>query len=143
MSGRTKGYKVTPETDMTGFGMAKVLNWRTVDYDGTNWRVKTFQLEAVSYPCKKCGSEYIWLSPQRTGVYRVCLGCKTTSGPITLDPPAILISDKEVTPEEAYEVYVQHGLHKLRAMVPKILLDQLIGRRARITRKPKKDVPTF
>ena len=139
-----KGFKIKPETDMKGFGMRKTLNWQQVLEKGNKWFVVTYQFEAGKFPCSNCKtSDYVWLSPQRTGIYRICLGCQTTSGPVSLDN-GVPLEDREVTPEEAYQVFVKRKLHKIVGMVPKSLMDAIQLRRSRVS-KPikKKDVETF
>lgn len=141
---RKAGYKPTPETDMSGHGFRKILNWQQVLGRGDKWFLITYQFEATKFPCHKCKtSDYIWLSPQRTGVYVVCIGCQTTTGPISLET-GVIIDDKQVSPEQAYQVFVKRGLHKIDGGVPKLLINQLRTRRGGIRRKTtRKDVETY
>jgi len=145
MSSKDKAaFDIQPDTDMTGFGMRKVLNWRQVVQRGDKWAIVTYQFEANKFPCHACRtSDFTWLSPQRTGIYKVCLGCQTTTGPVSLEE-GLILSDNPATPEKAYDVYVTHGVHRLKGMVPKLLVDQVQRRRSRVgTKARKKGVETF
>lgn len=140
---RVKGYNIEADTDMTGHGFRKELNWRQIFKDPKGkWHLITYHFEVASFSCPNCKtSDWSWLAPQRTGVYKTCLGCHKTTGPVSLEFGE-LVEDKVVEPEVVFDVYKARGLKP-----PKDLQDEIMARRSRIRKRRlrgrDKSVETF
>lgn len=130
---RTKGYDLQPEDDMTGHGWSKELVWRDIKLREGQCTETEFHYRASDFRCDECKSaDFMWLIPQRTGVYRCCLGCLKVNGPITVDAAMIIGTPKQVTPEVMYAVLVKRGVKR----IPKQLIRMIRSRRGRFRNKP-------
>ena len=141
LSKRVKGYQVEATTDMTGHGFRKELIWRDIVDDGDRWFITDYHFSVDRFSCYTCKTaDFTWLVPQRTGVYKVCLGCQTATGPITMEDAMKIGDAKEITPEEVRDIYISRGLTRL----PYKLVMQLRQRASRVKRgKPRPDIETF
>lgn len=140
--GRVKGYPVNPTDDMTGHGWRKELVWRDLKERNDKWFITSYHFTIDRFPCYNCkSSEFSWLAPQRTGIYKVCLGCQMATGPISMEDGAMIGSPKEISPEEAYGIFMARGL---RTLIPKKLMKQIRRRRGKIKRgKVRRDIDIF
>jgi len=139
---RVVGYKIEADTDMVGHGFRKELNWREIKYDDARdqWHLLTYFFEVNKFPCHNCKTfEYSWLMAGRTGIYKTCLGCHKTTGPISREE-GILLEDVIVEPEIVMSIYKARQLKP-----PKELQRVILSRRSRVKRRKKvsKDVETF
>jgi len=128
---RVKGYNIEADTDMSKYGFKKILNWQSIVQDSKGkWHLVTTQFEATSFPCQSCKtSDWTWLMPQRTGVYKSCLGCQMTTGPVTMELGE-LVDDKIVKPEVIFELYKSRKLKP-----PKTLQEEIMSRKSRIRKQ--------
>lgn len=139
---RVVGYKIEPTTDMTGHGFDKTLLWKEIVYDDAKdqWHIVTYLFDVDAFPCQSCKTvEYTWLMAGRTGVYKTCLGCHKTSGPLSkLD--ATEQDNKIVQPEVVEAIYKARQLK-----IPKELQKALMARRSRVTKRKKisKNIRTY
>lgn len=138
---RVKGYEVEATDDMTGHGWRKELIWRQVNEKNEQWFITQFHFTIDRFPCYNCKSaDYSWLVPQRTGVYKVCLGCQTTTGPITMEDATQVGAPEPITPEDAERILRGRGIKRL----PFLLVKQLRQRRSRVRRgRVRKDIEKF
>jgi len=129
---RVKGYNLKAEDDMTGHGWAKELVWRKVDMDDAGrWTERKYHFSAGDFPCGTCRTnDFTWLVPQRTGVYKACLGCGQANGPLTVDAAELIGQPIPISAEEVYALYQARGIKR----IPKALIRQVRRGRSR-TRK--------
>jgi len=130
---RVKGYDVKAEDDMTGHGWAKELVWRKVAMDDSErWWERKYHFAATDYPCGNCKTtDFMWLVPQRTGIYKACLGCGLVNGPLTVDSAELIGQPTSISPEEVYGLYKARGVKK----IPKVLMRQVQRGRSRTHRR--------
>lgn len=140
---RVKGYDIEPDTNMTGHGFRKELDWRQIFKDPKGkWHIITYYFRASDFTCSSCNtSDYTWLSPQRTGIYKTCLGCNRTTGPLSLEFGE-QVKDEVVEPEAIMELYKARKLKP-----PATLQEEIMARRSTIRKRKMrgrhKSVETF
>lgn len=127
--GRTEGYDLEPRDDMTSHGWVKELVWRNVELKEDGRCMETdFHYRAVDFSCDECQtSDFIWLVPQRTGIYRACLGCLKVNGPITVEGVFQVGTGKQIAPEVMYALLKARGVKR----IPKQLIRMIRSRRGR------------
>ena len=128
---RVKGYDVEADTDMSVHGFRKELEWRSIIRDDRGkWHIVTTYFNVNPFPCSNCKTtDWTWLNAQRTGVYKSCVGCHTTTGPVSMEFGE-QVSDEIVEPEAVFALYKSRGLKP-----PKALQEEILSRKSRIRKQ--------
>lgn len=103
---RVKGYDIDPDTDMTGHGFAKSLTFKYLSHDAEKGTITVHEVDHYvrDFVCASCQTDkYTWLMAQRTGVYKTCLRCHKTTGPISQED-GIMRKTYEITPQQALAI---------------------------------------
>lgn len=103
---RVLGYDKDPERDMTGHGFAKAVTFKHLNVNPEKSTVTITEVDYYvrDFPCFNCETDrFVWLCPQRTGVYKSCLRCGMSTGPISQEN-GITRKTYEVTPQEALKI---------------------------------------
>lgn len=101
---RVKGYDIAPDEDMSGHGWLKEVTFKFLsDIEGIKDKLRCTEVDFYTKDqSHACGSnKFLWLSPQRNGVYLCCTWCQTSEGPIT--------SEFGIT-RKTYEISVAQGI---------------------------------
>lgn len=74
-----------PDMDMTLYGFRKRLRYRYISVtEGGEIICKEVAFFADMIRCGTCNTDrYVWLRPDRTGVFKTCKHCGNTTGPIS------------------------------------------------------------
>ncbi len=103
---RVKGYDIEPDTDMTGHGFRKALTFKYLHVDREKNIITVYEVDhyVKDFVCASCETDrFTWLCPQRTGVYKTCLRCHKTTGPISQEN-GILRKTYQISPKEALQI---------------------------------------
>lgn len=114
-----------PLRDMSKHGWRKSLTWLDVrDLDDGKYILSEIDYNTQTLHCHGCNTnEYLWLVPQRVGVFIACVMCETVDGPVARDFGDI-VSTKEIQPSEALMILESRGAFiskRLRKLVGKKL----------------------
>ena len=134
-----QGYDVMPEDDMSGHGWEKNLTFKFIkDVEDKPKVLRVQEVDFYTSDLKHgCGSDkFLWLVPQRNGVYLACTYCSTVEGPI---------SSEFGRTRKTYEVNIHEGIQimlnrgwKVKDLPIRGLLKRAKGKRARdLIRKPR------
>jgi hypothetical protein len=104
---RVKGYDTDdPERDMTGHGFAKSLTFKDIQVNEETGKITVFERDFYvrEFECSSCQTDrFTWLMAGRTGVYKSCLRCGKTTGPVSMED-SILRKTYEITPQQALAI---------------------------------------
>lgn len=130
MSKEDKVDETDPIRDMSKHGFLKKLTWLDVKrLDNGQWQLKEIDYDVRAFHCDSCNSsDYLWLAPQRAGVYLACVMCETVDGPISRDEGDTVVT-KIIQPAEALMILESRG-----ALIPRSLRKAVGKRRSRIRR---------
>ena len=134
---RVKGYDIKPDTDMSKHGFAKELTYKhlLVDADKNIITVVEVDYYAKDFVCASCETDrFIWLKAERTGVFKSCLRCETTTGCLSQEFGYEHATYK-VTAEQAMEIL--KGYNSPKFMI-KPVEKMLFGKKYRPKRKRPK-----
>lgn len=135
---RVKGYDIDPDTDMSSHGFAKAVTFKHLNVDVAKEIITVVEVDyyVEDFKCTSCETDrFVWLSPQRTGVYKTCLRCHQTTGPVSQED-GITRKTYKIKPEKALEIL--KGYNAPENML-KPVKDILYGKKFIPTRKrPKK-----
>jgi len=124
-----------PMRDMTKHGWRKALTWMNVRRlnDG-RWILDEVDYDVRTFHCHGCNTnDYLWLVPQRAGVYIACVMCETVDGPISTDDGHVA-ETRQIQPAEALMILESRG-----AFIPRSLRKEVGAKLSRIRRgaRPK------
>lgn len=133
---KKKSYTIEPNQDMTGFGWRKELTYKYIIQDEKTGKAIVTEVDystAKRLNCDCKTNEFLWLIPQRTGVYVGCCQCKTVSGPLS-EEHGDVIERKEISPLEALRIMEARG-----EKIPQWLAKQvgIVGRKGLRKSRPK------
>lgn len=104
---RVLGYDTSdPTRDMTGHGFAKELTFKYLHINHEKNIITVTEVDhyVKDFRCMSCETDrFVWLSPQRTGVYKTCLRCHQTTGPISQED-GITRKTYEISPKQALAI---------------------------------------
>jgi hypothetical protein len=106
-----------PLRDMTKHGWRKALTWQDIKQrPNGSWTLSEVDFDTKALHCEGCGTnEYLWVVPQRAGVFLACVMCETVDGPISMEF-GDLISTRQATPLEVLQILEQRGLEVPRSL---------------------------
>jgi hypothetical protein len=115
---RVKGYDASdPSRDMTGHGFSKSCTFTDLQVNPEKDEIIAteydFYVDDPHVFCGQCGvPDFTWLMVQRTGVYRSCLRCGRTTGPLSLEF-GVMRGSRKVTAEQALAILDERSAKNL------------------------------
>ena len=122
-----------PMRDMTKHGWRKNLTWLNVrQLNDGRWILSEVDYDIRTFHCHGCNTnDYLWLVPQRAGVFIACVMCETVDGPISTDD-GDTVQTKEIQPTEVLMILESRG-----AFIPKSLRKAVGKKLSRVRRSER------